>query len=43
MVRYYGWYSNKTRGQRDKKNTEEAQPDAGKAIQVIDVSDHKSR
>jgi hypothetical protein len=43
MVRYYGWYSNKARGQRDKRKADAGQPDAGKAIQVIDVSDHKPR
>ena len=43
LVRYYGWYSNKMRGQRDKREAAEAQPEAGKAIQVIDVSAHLPR
>ena len=43
LVRYYGWYSNKMRGQRDKLEAAEAAPDAGKAIQVIDVSEHLPR
>ena len=43
LVRYYGWYSNKMRGQRDKLEAAEAQPDVGKAIQVIDVSEHLPR
>ena len=43
LVRYYGWYSNKMRGQRAKREAAEAQPDAGKAIQVIDVSEHLPR
>ena len=38
LVRYYGWYSNKMRGQRNKQAAEEA-----KAVEVIDVSDHKPR
>jgi len=42
LVRYYGWYSNKMRGQRDKRAAEEAKA-AGKGIQVIDVSEHKPR
>jgi hypothetical protein len=42
LVRYYGWYSNKMRGQRDKRAAEEAQA-AGNAVEVIDVSEHKPR
>ena len=45
LVRYYGWYSNPAvagRGQRDKRAAEEALA-AGKASEVIDVSEHKPR
>ena len=42
LVRYYGWYSNKMRGQRDKFAAEAARA-AGNAVAVIDVSEHKSR
>ena len=42
LVRYYGWYSNKMRGQRDKQVAAAAQA-AGKAVAVIDVSEHKPR
>jgi ribosomal protein S27E len=42
LVRYYGWYSNKMRGQRDKHATEEAKA-AGQAVVIIDVSEHKPR
>ena len=42
LVRYYGWYSNKIRGQRDKQAAETARA-AGKAVEVIDVSAHKAR
>jgi len=42
LVRYYGWYSNKMRGQRDKHAAEEAAA-AGRAVQIIDVSEHKPR
>ena len=42
LVRYYGWYSNKMRGQRDKHAAEEAEA-AGQAVQIIDVSEHKPR
>ncbi|AKJ65213.1 transposase [Kiritimatiella glycovorans] len=42
LVRYYGWYSNKMRGQRDKRTAEEAKG-AGLGVQVIDVSEHKPR
>ena len=42
LVRYYGWYSNKMRGQRDKHATEDAAA-AGRAVQIIDVSEHKPR
>jgi hypothetical protein len=40
LVRYYGWYSNKMRGQREKRAAEEAKG-AGLGVQVIDVSEHK--
>ncbi len=43
LVRYYGWYSNKMRGQRDKRGAEEAQSVANTAVEAIDVSEHKSR
>ena len=44
LVRYYGWYSNKMRGQRKKhageeKETEEVDVD----VEVIDVSKHQTR
>jgi hypothetical protein len=39
---YYGWYSNKMRGQRDKRAAEEAQA-ADQTVQIIDVSGHKPR
>jgi len=42
FVRYYGGYSNKMRGQRDKRAAEEAKA-AGQAVQIIDVSEHKPR
>ena len=42
LVRYYGWYSNKMRGQRDKRAAEQAAA-AGQAVQIIDVSEHKPR
>jgi len=40
LVRYYGWYSNKMRGQRLKRDD----PDAGAAdAEVIEVSESKAR
>ena len=42
LVRYYGWYSNKMRGQRDQRAAEEAAA-AGQVVQIIDVSEHKPR
>jgi hypothetical protein len=42
LVRYYGWYSNKMRGQRDERAVEEAKV-AGKAVEVIEVSEHRPR
>ena len=42
LVRYYGWYSNKMRGQRDKRAAEEAKA-AGQAVEVVDVSEHQPR
>lgn len=43
LGRYYGWYSNKMRGQWDKKLAAEESEAAGKAVKIIDVSDHKPR
>ncbi len=42
LVRYYGWYSNKMRGQRDKRASKEAKA-AGNAVEVIDVAEHQPR
>jgi hypothetical protein len=45
MVRYYGWYSNKSRGIRNKQGIERsshepvAEPDKG--IEILEVSDHQ--
>ncbi len=41
-MRYIGWYSNKMRGQRQKRTAEEALA-VGKAVEVIDVSEHQPR
>jgi hypothetical protein len=43
LVRYYGWYSNKMRGRRDKRVAEEAGAASGTAITIIDVSEYKPR
>jgi hypothetical protein len=47
MVRYYGWYSNKSRGLREKLGNPapEGQPldETDEAIGIIDVSDYKPR
>ena len=45
LVRYYGWYSNKMRGQRNKQagNREGAGAPPGKEIEIIDVSEHRPR
>jgi len=43
LVRYYGWYSNKMRGRRNKQVAENAQAAGDKAVEVIDVSEHKPR
>jgi hypothetical protein len=42
LVRYYGWYSNKMRGQRNKRAAVAAKT-TGKAESVIDVSAHHPR
>ena len=41
-IRYYGWYSNKSRGQRKRQGSEEAD-DAGDSAEVINVSSHQPR
>ncbi len=43
LVRYYGWYSNKMRGQRAKRSTGATQTTACNSVEVIDVSVHKTR
>jgi hypothetical protein len=43
MVRYYGWYSNRARGERAKKPTESSEPENLAGIHVIDVSDYQPR
>jgi hypothetical protein len=43
LVRYYGWYSNKMRGQRNKQaESGEGEP-PGNGIEIIDVSEHRPR
>ena len=42
LVRYYGWYSNKMRGQRDKREREEV-GELKDGVEVIDVSEHQPR
>lgn len=43
MVRYYGWYSNRARGERTKKRTEGADLNNPAEVEVIDVSDYQPR
>ncbi len=47
MVRYYGWYSNKSRGLREKQDnlTPDDQPlgETDDAIEIIDVSEYQPR
>ncbi len=45
LVRYYGWYSNKMRGQRNKQaeSREGAGETPGSEVEIIDVSEHRSR
>jgi hypothetical protein len=39
MVRYYGWYSNRARGERAKREAETGAPEATD-VDVIDVSEY---
>ncbi len=43
MVRYYGWYTNKSRGIRKKQGAERSahEPAAEPDIEIIDVSDYQ--
>ena len=44
LVRYYGWYSNKMRGQRKKRAEEENEAEeVGEDVEMIDVSEHQPR
>ena len=43
MVRYYGWYSNRARGERAKQQAEATEPVNPDNLQVIDVSDYQPR
>jgi hypothetical protein len=40
MVRYYGWYSNRARGERAKREAEPGAPDTAE-VDVIDVSEYQ--
>jgi len=43
QVRYYGWYSNKMRGQREKRAAERVEVADEESVEVIDVSGHQPR
>jgi len=43
LVRYYGWYSNRMRGDRKKCEQKQAQPRAPSSIEVIDISEYRPR
>ena len=47
MVRYYGWYSNKMRGERRKQEelaaTNEGKTSIPEEFEMVDVSDYKPR
>jgi hypothetical protein len=43
MVRYYGWYSNRARGERAKREAECPAGENSGGVQVIDVSDYQPR
>ena len=44
LVRYFGWYSNKMRGERAKQESIGKESEkAGNEIEIIDISDYKSR
>ena len=42
LVRYYGWYSNKMRGQRLKREAA-AGVEEGEAVRLIDISEYEPR
>ena len=44
LVRYFGWYSNRMRGEREKQESaEEKVGDANNEIEIIDISGYKPR
>jgi len=43
LVRYFGWYSNRMRGERAKQESAEENENAGNEIEIIDISDYKPR
>jgi Uma2 family endonuclease len=43
LVRYYGWYSNKMRGQREKEKVNGTVEQQSRAVEIIDVSEEKRR
>ena len=47
MVRYYGWYSNKSRGLRKKQGIampgDDSQEKPEEYVEIIDVSEYKQR
>ncbi len=43
LVRYYGWYSNKMRGQREKRVAQKGEGEGSTNVEVIDVSGQQPR
>jgi Zn finger protein HypA/HybF involved in hydrogenase expression len=45
LVRYYGWYSNRGRGEREKRNQAAtvSLPDAPAKVEIIDVSEYRPK
>ncbi len=43
LVRYYGWYSNRGRGEREKRKQAVCLPDIPTRVEILDVSDYRPK
>jgi hypothetical protein len=41
LVRYYGWYSNRMRGDRKKREQQKAEAETSSELEIIDISDYR--
>ena len=43
LVRYYGWYSNRGRGEREKRKQAVCLPDIPTRVEILDIYDYRTK